>query len=113
MHELSITRSIVATVAERAVGMRVTRVRVEIGRLSAVMPDAVRFCFDVCAAGTVLEGAALEIVEVGGVGQCSDCGAQLPLAVPAGRCPACGGARLRIVAGSELIIKEMEVEACA
>jgi hydrogenase nickel incorporation protein HypA/HybF len=63
VHELSITRNVVAIVSERAVGQRVTRVRLEIGRLSAVVPDSIRFCFDICAQGTPLEGAELEIVE--------------------------------------------------
>jgi len=80
VHELSITRNVVAIVSERAEGQRVTRVRLEIGRLTAVMPDSIRFCFDICAQGTPLAGAELEIVES---------------------------------AGQELLIKEMEVEACA
>ena len=80
MHELSITRNVVAIVSERAEGQRVTRVRLEIGRLTAVMPDSIRFCFDICAQGTPLEGAELEIVAS---------------------------------AGQELLIKEMEVAACA
>ena len=66
MHELSITRNVVAIVSERAEGQRVTRVRLEIGRLTAVMPDSIRFCFDICAQGTPLEGAELEIVESAG-----------------------------------------------
>jgi hydrogenase nickel incorporation protein HypA/HybF len=66
VHELSITRNVVAIVSERAVGQRVTRVRLEIGRLSAVVPDSIRFCFDICAQGTPLEGAELEIMESAG-----------------------------------------------
>jgi hydrogenase nickel incorporation protein HypA/HybF len=66
VHELSITRNVVAIVSERAVGQRMTRVRLEIGRLSAVVPDSIRFCFDICAQGTPLEGAELEIVESAG-----------------------------------------------
>jgi hydrogenase nickel incorporation protein HypA/HybF len=66
VHELSITRNVVAIVSERAEGQRVTRVRLEIGRLSAVVPDSIRFCFDICAQGTPLEGAELEIIESAG-----------------------------------------------
>jgi hydrogenase nickel incorporation protein HypA/HybF len=66
LHELSITRNVVAIVSERAEGQRVTRVRLEIGRLSAVVPDSIRFCFDICAQGTPLEGAELEIIESAG-----------------------------------------------
>lgn len=113
MHELSITRSVVAVVAERAIGRRVTRVRLEIGRLSAVIPDAVRFCFDICARGTPLEGAALEIVEIPGKGRCERCALEVDLALPAGRCPRCEAAGLKVIAGQELNIKEMEVESCA
>jgi hypothetical protein len=64
MHELGLTRNIVAICSEHAEGKRVTRVRLEIGSLSAVMPDAIRFCFDVVAEGTPCEGALLEIVDV-------------------------------------------------
>jgi hydrogenase nickel incorporation protein HypA/HybF len=66
VHELSITRNVVAIVSERAEGQRVTRVRLEIGRLTAVVPDSIRFCFDICAQGTPLAGAELEIVESAG-----------------------------------------------
>ena len=69
MHELSIANGIVELCAERAGGERVTRVRLEIGQLSAVLPDAVRFCFDVCAKDTVVEGALLEIIETPGRGR--------------------------------------------
>lgn len=113
MHELSITRSIVAIVTERAAGQRVTRVRLEIGRLSAIVPEAIRFCFDICTEGTAAAGATLEIVEIPGRGRCDGCGAEIPLTVPVGRCPECAGALLRIVAGEELLIREMELEPCA
>jgi hydrogenase nickel incorporation protein HypA/HybF len=113
MHELSITRSVVAIVSERAAGQRVTRVRLQIGRLSAVMPDAIRFCFDICAADTPAAGAALEIDEIPGLGCCSQCGTLVHLDALAGRCPECGTASLRLITGQELNIKEMEVESCA
>jgi hydrogenase nickel incorporation protein HypA/HybF len=113
MHELSITRSVVAIVSERAAGQRITRVRLEIGRLSAVMPDAIRFCFGVCSADTPVAGAELQIVEIPGVGCCNDCGTHVALEALVGRCPNCGTASLRLIAGQELNIKEIEVQPCA
>jgi hydrogenase nickel incorporation protein HypA/HybF len=113
MHELSITRSVVAIVSEHAAGRKITRVRLEIGRLSAVMPDAIRFCFGVCAADTPAAGAELQIVDIPGMGLCTDCGTQVPLDTLAGRCPICGTASLKLIAGQELNIKEIEVQACA
>jgi hydrogenase nickel incorporation protein HypA/HybF len=108
MHELGITRNIVSIVAERAGERRVKRVALEIGRLSAVMPDAIRFCFDVCSRNTPLEGAELEIREIPGQGRCLECGAAIELEQPFGRC-GCGSVRIECTGGEELRIKEMEV----
>ncbi len=107
MHELGIATAVVDVCAERAAGARVLRVRIEIGRLVAVLPDALRFCFDICAKGTTVEGAELLIVETDGRGVCENCGEAVSLAAPFGRC-ACGGP-LRIVAGEELRVKDMEI----
>jgi hydrogenase nickel incorporation protein HypA/HybF len=110
MHELGITRSIVGIVAEQAAGRKVTRVTLEIGKLSAVMPDAIRFCFDVVAKGGLLDGAALDIIEIAGRARCLDCGGDVDLDDIVGRC-ACGSRRLQWLAGGELNIKSMELEA--
>jgi hydrogenase nickel incorporation protein HypA/HybF len=108
MHELGLTQQIVEAVAERAGGARVTKVVVEIGKLSAVLPDAVRFCFDLCCEGTVLAGAMLEIIEPAGRARCRECSAELVLDRPFGRC-ACGSSDLDWLSGTELRIREMEV----
>jgi Hydrogenase/urease nickel incorporation, metallochaperone, hypA len=63
LHELAITESLVDCVCENVGEASVIRVVVEIGKQSAVMPDAVRGCFEFCSKGTALEGAKLEIVE--------------------------------------------------
>ena len=63
MHELGITRNIVAIVSERAQGQQVLRVTLEVGRLSGMFADAIRFCFDVCSKGTPLADATLEIID--------------------------------------------------
>jgi hydrogenase nickel incorporation protein HypA/HybF len=109
MHEIGITQEIVALVAARATGRRVHRVVVEIGRLSAVLPDAVRFCFDLCAQDTTVEGAELQIVETPGTARCRACGLVLELDRPYGRC-GCSGTDLEWLTGEELRIIEIEVE---
>ncbi|HTT13317.1 MAG TPA: hydrogenase maturation nickel metallochaperone HypA [Burkholderiaceae bacterium] len=108
MHELGITRSVVAICSERANGARVQSVTLVIGRLSGVMSDAVRFCFDICAQGTPVEGARLEIVETPGRARCRACGGDVELQTLLGRC-ACGSADLQMVSGDELKVREMEV----
>lgn len=108
MHELGITRSVVAICTEYSHGAMVKRVTLEIGKLSAIMPEAIRFCFDICAKGTVVEGATLEILEIEGLGKCKNCGVNVELKQIVGRCE-CGSNDLEIVAGKELKVKEMEV----
>ena len=110
MHEMSITRNIVSIVSEHARQRKVTRVRLEIGKLSAVIPEAVRFCFDVVSKGTVLEGATLEIIEVPGKAQCRACGGEVALETVVTPCE-CGSRDLERRQGDELNIKEMELEA--
>ena len=110
MHEMSITRNIVAIVGEKAGLRRVKRVRLEIGKLSAVIPGAIRFCFDVVARGTVLEGAELEIIETVPQARCRDCASEFEMARLGVAC-ACGSRNLELLSGEELNIKEMELEA--
>jgi len=109
MHEMEITQSIVAIVAEQADGRKVKRVTLEIGKLAAVMPDAIRFCFDVVAQGSALDGAALDIIEIPGRARCLDCGSDVMLADVFGQC-GCGSRKLERLAGQELNIKSMELE---
>ena len=79
MHELGITQSIVDACSASAGGVPIARVTVEIGCLCAVMPDALRFCYEICTRGTALEGSVLDIVAVAGRGTCRDCGKQNPV----------------------------------
>jgi hydrogenase nickel incorporation protein HypA/HybF len=108
MHELAITESVVDGVAQRFGDSRVTRVVLEIGRLSGVVPDAIRFCFDVCAQGTPLQGAILEIVAVPARARCSACQSEFVIEDGIGLC-ACGSADLVFLSGQELKIKAVEV----
>jgi hydrogenase nickel incorporation protein HypA/HybF len=109
MHELGITQNIVAIATEYAENTPVKRVTLEIGKLTAILPDAIRFCFDVCCQGTPLEGARLEIIEKTGLARCQRCGAEVELEMPFGVCQ-CGCQELQIIQGEELTIKELETE---
>ncbi|MEH1925808.1 hydrogenase maturation nickel metallochaperone HypA [Nostoc sp.] len=109
MHEFGITQNIVAIVTENAKGAKVQRVLLEIGKLSAIMPDAIRFCFDICTQGTILAGAKLEIVEIPGLAKCRQCGTEISVDKPYGICN-CGSVQLDLITGEELKIKEIEIE---
>jgi hydrogenase nickel incorporation protein HypA/HybF len=108
MHELGLAQEIVEIIAERAAEKKVKRVILEIGKLSCVLPDSIRFCFDLCAEGTIAEGAELEILQPPGRGLCRRCGAQFPLDSLLGRC-ACGSSDVDWAGGEELKLKAVEI----
>ncbi len=108
MHELAIVHGIVESVTERSGGGRVLRIVLEIGELTAVLPDALRFCFDLAAEGTLAEGATLDIRPTEGLARCRECGCEIPVRRLYDPCP-CGSTNLELLRGDELRIKEMEV----
>lgn len=108
MHELSITRTVVTTVTLRMRDARVCRIRLEVGQLSGLVPDAVRFCFEMVAAGTTCEGATLEIDEPPGKAVCRTCGAAFETGEVLPLCD-CGSADIEVQGGQELRIREVEV----
>jgi hydrogenase nickel incorporation protein HypA/HybF len=113
MHEVAIAESLIELIEREALArafLCVTIVRVQLGALGHVEPEALRFCFAAVAEGTLAEGAALEIETVAGEGWCADCSRSMPLAERYDACSACGRSGLRITAGAELRLAELEVQ---
>jgi hydrogenase nickel incorporation protein HypA/HybF len=108
VHELSITQGVVEAITARMGDAPVVRVRLEVGKLSGLVPDAVRFCFEMVASGTTCAGATLEIDEPTGSARCRTCGADFATAEVLPLC-ACGSADVAVLGGTELRIKEVEV----
>jgi hydrogenase nickel incorporation protein HypA/HybF len=108
VHELAIIEGVVDQVTQRLPDAKVTCVRLEIGALSGVVPDALLFCFDLATEGTNMQGARLEITETSGRCRCRACGAEYE---PDGQillCP-CGSAEAQVLAGEELMITSVQV----
>lgn len=113
MHEMALTESIVEIVSEEARRQgfgRVRVVRIKVGAMAHVEPEALRFCFDAVSRGTVAEGATLDIRRQPGEGWCPDCGRTVPLVERFGACPECGRRNVRMTSGDELRIEELEVD---
>jgi hydrogenase nickel incorporation protein HypA/HybF len=110
MHELSLAEAVVDIVERHARGRPVTRVRVRVGHLRQVVPGALQFAFELLSAGTVADGAELEIEEVPVRGRCRRCGEEAQLRGFPLQCPRCGELDVEIVAGEELLVDELECE---
>ena len=113
MHEMALTESVVEIAVEEARkqgAQKVTRIWLDVGALSHAEPEAMRFCFQAIASGTLAEGAVLEIDPVAGAGWCLDCEKTVALTERFGACPICGCYRVQMTAGDELRIREMEID---
>jgi len=104
----------IVRIAERALpvdakGTQVEKVHLNIGRLSAVMPDSLLFCFSFVVKGTPLEGAELVIHDLPATVRCRVCDHEYGVEEPVFHCPRCGGESGEIVAGRELSVVSIEI----
>ncbi len=107
MHELAIAESVVSAVLERT-DAPVSVVRLRVGRLSGVVPDALTFCFELASAGTPLQGAVLEIEDEPARARCRSCESDFALADAFLLCD-CGSADVEVLSGRELSVTSVEV----
>ncbi|HEY4897283.1 MAG TPA: hydrogenase maturation nickel metallochaperone HypA, partial [Solirubrobacteraceae bacterium] len=70
MHELSIAQSILSVAERHSGGRRVRAVEVKVGYLRQVVPDSLRFAFELVSVGTPLEDAELRIEHVAAAARC-------------------------------------------
>ncbi len=113
MHEMSLCESIVQILEENAKSQGFAKVKtvwLEIGGLSGVEPEAMRFSFDAVTRGTLADRARLEIIEVPGQAWCLQCARNVAVKQRFDACPDCGGYQLQVTGGEEMRIKELEVE---
>jgi hydrogenase nickel incorporation protein HypA/HybF len=113
MHEMSIAQSLLDIVLQESQQHQVTRVLalyLKIGELSAVETESLRFCFDLIARGTPVEGARLDIEEVPITCRCRVCGCRFRAQELDFNCPACKANEVDMVSGRELSLESFEAE---
>ncbi len=112
MHEMSLCENIREIIQEQAATdgfTRVNRVWLEVGPLSCVEPDALRFGFELVMRGSVAEGAALEIAIPPAEGRCLACGRIQAITQRYAPCPGCGAGPMDMIQGDALKISKLEV----
>jgi hydrogenase nickel incorporation protein HypA/HybF len=114
VHELSIVEALIEQVEKELRGSghegRVTRLELQIGRLSGVNPEAIRFALELLSPDTPVEGAEVEIDQPRANCVCSACGAETPIEEIEHRCPACGSTQISIEGGNELLLESIELQ---
>jgi hydrogenase nickel incorporation protein HypA/HybF len=107
MHEMSIAQSLVSILQEEMSRHGVTAlrsVRLNIGEMSAIVPESLSFCFEIIVQGTPLEGAKLLMDRVTLKGYCPQCEETFDIKDFVFVCPACGGTTIETIQGQELSI---------
>jgi hydrogenase nickel incorporation protein HypA/HybF len=118
MHEMSIAQSILDVVRQYAKGNdhardgdvpKVKSIRLRIGEMAGVVPESLRFCFEVASEGTAAQGAELLIDEVPIRCRCASCNAEFSVEHFLFLCPTCGTPDVEVISGNELDVVELDL----
>ncbi|MHB8076309.1 hydrogenase maturation nickel metallochaperone HypA [Desulfosporosinus fructosivorans] len=111
MHEVSIIQSVIEIVTKQALENKLTKINnvsLRIGELSGVMSESLKFAFDSCIKGTMLEESTLDIEIVSALGECNDCKLEFSIEHFNKLCPSCNKFCTKIIRGYELNINSIE-----
>ncbi len=112
LHEISLLENVREILQEHAKTqdfVQVKTITLEIGKLSCVEPEALRFGFDVVMKGSLAENATLIITEQDGTGICEHCKKQVSISTLYDVCPQCGNPIMTVTQGNEMKIKDLIV----
>jgi hydrogenase nickel incorporation protein HypA/HybF len=112
MHEFSIMQSTLETAAHktRAAGAtQIHRLKVRLGKLSGVVPEALRFAFDALKDQSPAAAAVLEIEEVPAVCWCAGCAVEFETADWKYECPRCHQPSGDLRRGKEMELASLEI----
>jgi hydrogenase nickel incorporation protein HypA/HybF len=113
MHEVGIVTQALDMALEAAKkenAARITLMRMRIGDLAGVVPEALEFAFSVVTRETIAEGAKFEWDAVPVLCRCDRCQKDFTPDAMAYRCPDCGELATKILSGREIEVTEIEVE---
>jgi hydrogenase nickel incorporation protein HypA/HybF len=113
MHEMGIAMQIidiaVASIPADLKNSQVKKINIKVGKLSAVVPESLQFCFQIAAQDTPLRDAELNIEEIPLKIRCTDCGVEWIAHEPVFLCRKCSGKSIEMISGRELDITSIEV----
>ena len=112
MHEISLLEQVREILVEHSQSQhfsKVSKITLEIGKLSCVEEGALSFGFDVVMNGSLAEGAELLISHIDGLGYCHLCNTQVPMQSLHDPCVLCGHFDIKVIQGEEMCIKDLVV----
>ena len=113
MHELSIAQNILDIVNEQLLANNLSKaikISIKIGKLVAVEPEALKFCFEIITRNTKAEGSSLQVDYTPIKCMCNDCQNAYISDELNSTCPKCMGSNRKVISGNELKIMWLEAE---
>ena len=113
MHEFSIALNIVdiaSKTAKEANAGKINEVEIEIGILSGVVMEALRFALESAVKDTIMENADIIINEIKAKALCNECNNEFEPDGYIAQCPACGSFNYDIIHGRELRVKSINID---
>lgn len=96
---------VVETIERRAAGRPVAGVGLRVGTLHRVLPAAFEQSFEMVSAGSVADGASVDLVILPVTGRCPDCASDFESSDPIPLCPGCGSTGVQLSGGDELLVE--------
>ena len=113
MHELSIAMNVIEIADEYAAKANATAVReieIEVGELSGVVLDALKFAMEVATQHTILEHATCHYIQIPGGARCKKCGHEYQTGNLHTPCPECNSFEQELISGRELRVRSLVVD---
>ena len=111
MHELTVTKSILSIVLQKAQEVKtqkITKVDLLVGRLTGYMPECIQLQFDILSHNTAAAGAKLSFHQPLAKLHCRRCNRDYTSDSLDLVCPGCHTLEIDILSGLELYVESME-----
>ena len=103
------TLEIAVEQASRQGASRIHHLKMRIGQMSGVVPEALQFAFEAVIKGTIAQGATLEIERVPTICYCHQCQRKFQPSDFFYECPQCGQFTTDIHSGKEIELSSLEI----
>ena len=113
VHEVGIIQSVLEIAESQARlngATRILEIRMRVGRMTGIEPEAIEHAFAVLRDGTLAAGAVLTVEYVPGVFWCATCSVEFESDDLIGGCPTCREPSFDLRRGREMAVESLEVE---
>jgi len=110
MHELALAEEVLIIAEQQAIQhslSTINSIKLTIGALSCVEPEALRWALEVTLENTLADHAEIQLTIAPGEGKCGGCGASFAVTELPAPCPQCQNWQTQILAGQDMVVQQL------